>query len=139
MNASEPYKPPQSDVEKKQNERDIIRGLDVYDSWIDKFLAIEKAGGLNFDPKKLEKSMRSSITFNLWAFFFGPIYYLIKGLWKQVITYMLIALALGILLAVIDAPDYIFHGVSIGTSVAFATRANISYYKRKVHRITPWF
>ena len=104
------------------------------DSWKSRFLLIEKAGGPKLPQSaRLTGGERAKILFNVLAFLFGPIYYLIKGMWKKAITLTLIVIALAIVIGLIAN---IFKMPALGTvgnivgGVVFAVRANIDYFKK---------
>jgi hypothetical protein len=118
--------------------RDAISGLDVSDKWKDRFRAIERAGGPSLPQfQKLSFRERSSIQFNWLAFIFGPLYFLAKGLWRQTIAYVLIAIALALLLDALGL-DKVIRAMGMGFSAVYAIRANISYYKKVVEDEAPW-
>ena len=110
--------------------------------WNEVFSLIDKAGGVKMtNLKELSFSERIKARMNWWAFFFGPIYYLIKGMWKKAITYF------GLIIAFFSAVDYIaitffqqndlnIPGVAVG--VIWGMLANIDYYKIKVLNEDKW-
>ncbi len=112
------------------------------EKWIKVFSLIDKAGGVKMpNIKDLTPSERIKARLNFWAFFFGPIYYLIKNMWKKAITYF------GLIILFIVAFDYIaityFHkddinipGVAVG--IIWAMLANVDYYKVKVLGEDKW-
>jgi hypothetical protein len=116
-----------------------IAQLDVSDSWKDTFRLIERAGGPDLPHlKELKFGERFSINFKVLAFFLGPFYYLAKGLWKQAVLYLLFAIVLILLL---DAFGFekVSKSVGYGVAAIYSIRANISYYRKMVLGITPWF
>ena len=118
--------------------RDNISKLDVSDSWKEKFRLIEKAGGPDLPNfRDLPSGERFSIHLNLWALFFGPIYYIVKGLWRQAALYFLVAFVLILVLEAIGLGK-ITRGIGSGLGIVCALRANISYYKKVVLGEAPW-
>ncbi|MUM15888.1 MULTISPECIES: DUF2628 domain-containing protein [unclassified Mycobacteroides] len=81
---------------------------------------------------------RSGMTTNAWAFFLGPIYFFVKGMWRKGITLALMAAgAMGVL--------YIVHassGWTLAVSVVFALvytfTANRAYYLHWVRHSESW-
>ena len=116
-----------------------IEQLDVSDSWKNTFRLIEKAGGPDLPKfKDLSFGERFSMNFKILAFFLGPFYYLAKGLWKQAVLYLLLAIALILLLDAFGL-DKVSKSVGYGFAAIYAVRANVSYYKKVVLGVTPWF
>lgn len=115
-----------------------IINLNVSDTWKKRFRLIEKAGGEKMTKlRELSKSERREINFNPWAFLIGPIYYLAKGLWRQVIVYMAAAVAITV---VMDRLGFRGNGIplSIAFGMFYAMRANPSYYQLRVLGKAPW-
>jgi len=116
-----------------------IAQLDVSESWKKTFRLIEQAGGPDLpNLKALQTGERISISFKPLAFFLGPFYYLAKGLWKQAVAYLLIAIALALLLDTFGLGK-ISKSIGYGFAAVYAVRANVSYYKKMVQGVIPWF
>lgn len=77
--------------------------------------------------------------FNILALLFGPIYYLIKGLWQQALVYTGAWLVTVVVLASLGVNDMLLQAVGFGFTALFATRANIGYYKKEVFGEATWF
>lgn len=108
--------------------------------WKKTFALIEKAGGPKL-PKFRELSPRETqISFNLWGFWLGPLYYLGKGMWKKAIVLFALCLPLvaitQIILKAIGVPEYLAGFIVAGV---FASRANIDYYKKVVLNDNGWW
>ena len=134
-----PYQAPQSTAETPSTQ---IDQLAVSDTWKKRFHLIEKAGGVKLPRfKELSFRERMSVNFNVWAFLFGPIYLLIKGMWKLALTWLGIALLVGILLAVIEMMFQINTGnaAGVGVAVGLSMLANRNYYKKMVQGQLDWF
>ncbi|HVJ38809.1 MAG TPA: DUF2628 domain-containing protein [Stenotrophomonas sp.] len=119
--------------------RDPIAALNVSETWKKRFRAIEKAGGPSMPrQRELLPAERRSVGFNGWAFLFGALYYLAKGLWRQALAYSILIVAICLAVTAMG-----FGGSTsfIGTffAVIFAMRANVSYYQAKVLGEAPWF
>ncbi len=116
-----------------------VEQLDVSDSWKNTFRLIERAGGPDLPQfKELSFGERFSINFKLLAFLFGPFYFLAKGLWKQAVLYLLIALALVFLFDALGL-EKVSKSIGYGFAAIYAVRANVSYYRKAVLNVTPWF
>ncbi|MCW4453586.1 DUF2628 domain-containing protein [Flavobacterium sp. MXW15] len=124
--------------EERGTHHDRIAALDVSETWKRRFRAIEAAGGPELPRfRELPFSERRRVQFNLLAFLLGPFYYLAKGLWRQAVVYVLIALAV-ILLLELAGLDSVTRVVGYGFAAVYAVRANIGYYKRMVLAQPPW-
>ena len=136
---SNPYQPPQSAAETLSTQ---IDQLAVSDTWKKRFHLIEKAGGVKLPRfKELSFRERMSVNFNVWAFLFGPIYLLIKGMWKFALAWLGVALLVGILLGVIESLFQINTGnaAGVGVAVGLSMLANRNYYKKMVQGQLDWF
>lgn len=116
---------------------------DISQLWRIRFDLIEKAGGPALPQhKRLRIGERFRVMFNLWAFIFGPFYYLAKGMWRKGITIFSPGLAL-LILTTILAPDgeldSILSAVNYATVATFTLRANISYYRKMVLGDNGWW
>ena len=80
---------------------------------------------------------RLGLNFNFLGFFFGPIYYLIKGLWRQAVVYLICSVAVAVLFEVVGLGKFA-RGVGYGFAMLYAMRANVSYYRKVVLGETPW-
>lgn len=114
---------------------------DISKSWKEKFSIIEKAGGVKL-PKNRELTFRerSKAIFNVWGWFFGPFYYLTKGMWKKAIVFTALCIAAIVVL------EAIFESMGISTTLTnfigpavFGTRANIDYYKKIILGDNGWW
>ena len=119
-------------------QRDDISRLEVSDKWKDRFRAIERAGGPDLpDFRNLSVSDRRGVQFNWLAFLLGPFYYLAKGLWRQTIVYVLLAIACVFIMEAVGLGKF-GRAVGYGFAAIYGIRANISYYKKVVLGETPW-
>ncbi len=133
-----PYSAPQSAGDAVHSDRtQLIEQLDVSESWKKRFHLIEKAGGEKLTRfKELSFGEKFSINFNILAFLFGFIYFLIKGLWKPALLYFIAVLILSLV--------EVFTGFNmgnapyIGLTAGFASAANRLYYKKMVLGREDW-
>jgi hypothetical protein len=112
------------------------------EAWKRKFALLEKAGGPKLPKaKELAFGERVKVVFNVLGFVFGPFYYLAKGMWKKAISLFSVCIVAIVILAIIldamgmsdEIPIYLI------SSVVFATRANIDYYKKIVLGDNGWW
>ena len=117
---------------------DRISRLDVSDSWKRKFRLIDKAGGPDLPHfRDLPFGERFTLNFNILAFIFGPFYYVLKGLWRQAILYLIAAIVL-IVLFEMAGLGKVARAVGYGFAAIYALRANPSHYKKVVLGESPW-
>lgn len=117
---------------------DSISRLQVSESWKRKFRLIDEAGGPDLPHfRDLPFGERLGISFNFLAFFFGPFYYLAKGLWRQAVLYLIVAVTLMLLLEAMGL-GVLSRGIGFGFAAVYALHANISYYKKVVLGDAPW-
>lgn len=118
--------------------RDHISRLEVSDKWKSRFRAIERAGGVDLPGlRDLARSDRLLVQFNWIAFLLGPFYYVAKGLWRQAIVYVVLAIACSLILEAMGLGKF-GRGVGYGFAAIYCLRANISYYKTRVLGEAPW-
>ncbi|MER1847488.1 DUF2628 domain-containing protein [Proteus mirabilis] len=115
--------------------------------WEERFYFFEKYGS----PKSPEyKAAYKALTFgkriligmNIWAFFFGFIYFLILGLWRKALTLF------GINVAIIIVVSFIVEGLSLSPSILnvvsivlnflWAATANYAYYLKEKKNDQGW-
>lgn len=118
---------------------ELVSQLDVSDRWKRRFRLIEMAGGPDCPRMRdLASAERRVIGFNFLAFFFGPFYFLAKGLWRPAVAYPVLAIALGVMLDMLSR-GRLSHGLGIGFAVIYSMRANVLYYRKTVLGEAPWF
>lgn len=146
MTQSNPYATPQAAfvAPESQVSAEQIAALPVSDKWKQRFSAMHQAGGIKL-PRLKElpaAERRKAFSFNVLAFFFGPIYYAFKGMWKKGLALfvacavVVITLGLGL--------EYVGYGklanaLGYGVSAVFAARANIDYYKKMLLNDNGWW
>ncbi|MDR6992722.1 DUF2628 domain-containing protein [Luteimonas sp. 3794] len=140
-NSAGPYAPPAArpdPVLTASAKPDPIAGLDVSESWKRKFRLIEKAGGPKLPGfRNLRPGERLRVNFNILGFLFGPIYFLIKGLWRQSVVYLICAVTLIVLFEVMGLGE-LARAMGYGFAALYAVRANVSYYRKVVLGETTW-
>ncbi|WOB27947.1 MULTISPECIES: DUF2628 domain-containing protein [Xanthomonas] len=119
-------------------QEDRIDRFNVSDTWKKRFKVIAKAGGTKLpDFRSLSSGERRGINFNWLAFLLGPFYFLAKGLWRQAVVYVLLAIALATLLELVGLGQ-LGRAVGYGFAAIYAVRANVSYYAKVVQGQAPW-
>ncbi len=117
------------------------------EKWRRRFAAIDKAGGERTrwwrwpEGKQLTWKEKRLITSNLWAFVFGPFYYLYLGMWRKAITLSLFALVIDVILGMagdaLNVPIDKF--LWIVSAVIFKQCANVDYYRKTVLGRKEWW
>ena len=124
---------------------DDLAGLS--EKWQLRFAAIEKAGGERTrwwrwpEAKQLTSKERRLITSNLWAFVFGPFYYLYLGMWRKAITLTLVALVIDLILGMAgDALNVpVDNFLWIVSAIMFKQCANVDYFRKTVLKRREWW
>lgn len=112
------------------------------EGWQRIFSLIDKAGGVKKPHlKELTVLERIKSSVSLWAYLFGPLYYLFLGMWKKAITYTVIIVALILLIPVIadvifSSPNFDVSKITFG--IFWMILAKTDYYKLKVLKQDKW-
>lgn len=141
-----PYAAPRSNVDHAGDAESVdIDGLPVSDKWKEKFRLFRKAGAPAFSRLKdlpAGERKRAGFGFNLFAFLFGPFYYLAKGMWRRGLSLMVVCIA------VVAGLEIMFellgwkrlgNALGYGVAAVYAVRANIDYYKKMVLGDNGWW
>ncbi|WP_036460615.1 DUF2628 domain-containing protein [Mycobacterium sp. 141] len=75
---------------------------------------------------------------NILAFLFGPIYFFVKGMWRKGLTLFGIALAVSVVMVMLDASDGVARGAGIAVASLAMSTANYAYYLHVVRRSESW-
>ena len=124
-----------------------VESSGLAEKWQRRFAAIDKAGGERVrwwkwpEAKQLSAKEKRLITSNLWAFVFGPFYYLYLGMWRKAMTLTLVALVIDLILGMagdaINVP--LDHFLWIVSAVMFKQCANVDYYRKMVLKRREWW
>lgn len=131
---------------------DRIASLDVSDQWKQRFYAIEKAGGVHLpllkslspeNRKAAYKAVYGLSASGFLAFFFGPLYYIAKGMWKKGLLIFLVMFgitnALGFLLVMFGMdPERMGWILGFPTAMIFMKLAPLDFYAFKVLKDDGW-
>ena len=139
------YAPPRADVQDVHGNQFTARisDLPVSNNWKSKFHLLEKAGGPKMpELKALAFGERMKITLNFLAFLFGPIYYIVKGMWRKGLALfaacVLAIVGVAFLLELVGLGRFI-NALGYGAAASCAVRANIDYYKKMVLGQNGWW
>ncbi|KAF1006476.1 MAG: hypothetical protein GAK28_02494 [Luteibacter sp.] len=111
--------------------------------WQARFSFFDRFGGpsspeYKAELKKLPFKEKLIVNANIFAFFFGPIYFFILGLWKKALVLIGLVIAVSILLSIVGAPDAVYRGVGAAFSVIYMLTANYSYYLKRAKGQDNW-
>jgi hypothetical protein len=143
MSAQNPYAPPKAKVDADLAIAEIDH-LPVSDSWKRKLKAIHKAGGPNLSNfKNLSREDRNAVPrFNVLAFFFGPLYYVIKGMWKKGLTLFVLCfigiVVLDTVMELIGLGNFT-RATRFAAAAVYAALANGDYYRKMVLGQNGWW
>ncbi|MBH3284025.1 DUF2628 domain-containing protein [Serratia marcescens] len=93
--------------------------------------------GFRHALKKLPFKQKVKVNFNFIAFFFGPVYLFVLGLWKRNITLILIMVVVYTTLSVVFSkmgiayPRYLDVGLGYGFNALYGISANYGYYLKE--------
>lgn len=133
------------------NTNEQVKSTDKYSAkWQERFNFFDTYGAPN-DPRYkaafkalvgFKKRMR--INANMIAFFFGPIYLFVLGLWKKNLAMLGIILAVSTVSTMIfsalgmDFPKPLDAGLNMVFSLSYALTTNYSYYLKEVKGEQSW-
>ncbi len=121
--------------------------VDVPEHWRSRFDFFSRYGQPASSPeataafKQLSFGQRFRLGFNGPAFFFGPIYYAIKGPWRKGLSLLGIAVAISLVIGLVEtAFDFTFPNVSYGVVIGllYSSTANWSYFLHVTRGSTSW-
>jgi hypothetical protein len=110
--------------------------------WLEVFALIESAGGAKLpELKSLSRGDRYKIKMNWLAFFFGPGYFLAMGMWRQVVSYLVLMVlyyhtAEILMINVIGMTEVPFPYLTY--CLVWGMMANRNYYKLQVLGENNW-
>ncbi|MNP25034.1 hypothetical protein D3C76_1178250 [compost metagenome] len=125
------------------NTTDKVQGSSKYSAkWQERFAFFDVHGAPNapgYKPALQQLPLKQKITINanIIAFFFGPIYLFVLGLWKKNLTLLAIVIALGLVLdfvfALVDFnyAKQVNFGVGLAFNLMYALSTNYAYYLKE--------
>lgn len=88
--------------------------------------------------KALPFGQRMRLNFNGPAFFFGPIYFLIKGMWRKALTALAFAIVVSVALTAVSVPASFNTAIGVGIGGVWMLAANYAYYLHVTEASTSW-
>ena len=129
---------------------DELQTYNVSPKWQERFAFFDQHGGPKSPDfkqafKQLPARKRILINLNFIAFFFGPIYFFVLGLWKKNLAIIAIIVALSFSLALIftllgyeQAPKAFDTGMNVVFALMYGLSANYAYYLKQVKGSQGW-
>lgn len=122
---------------------------DVKPKWRERFTFFDSYGhpgspAYRQAMRNLSFGERSRITSNFVAFFFGPIYFFVLGLWKKNLSLLGIWAGVIILVVALEAitgmtlPDLLPQALGFGMAALYMSTANYAYYLQRTRGIQSW-
>lgn len=117
--------------------------------WQERFAFFDKNGAPGTAQyktalKELPFGKRVLVNSNIIAFFFGFIYFFVLGLWRKNLSLLGIAVAIGIVLGVIEGiigislPNAVNTGINIAMALMWSITANYAYYLKETKGLNGW-
>jgi hypothetical protein len=117
--------------------------------WRERFDFFETYGGpgsaeYRAGYRALPFGKKMLISSNVIAFFFGPIYFFVIGLWKKGLTFLGIWLVLVVAMVAFETtsggvvPDIVPRSVGFGMAALYMLVANYAYYLHKAKGVQSW-
>lgn len=129
---------------------DELQTYNVSPKWQERFAFFDQYGGPKSPDfksgfKQLPARKRVLINLNFIAFFFGPIYFFVLGLWKKNLAIIAIIVAISFSLALIftllgyeEAPKAFNSGMNVVFALMYGLSANYAYYLKQVKGSQGW-
>ncbi|WP_409309743.1 DUF2628 domain-containing protein [Pectobacterium sp. B1J-3] len=119
------------------------------EKWQKRFAFYKEFGGpstqaYHAECKKLSFSQRILIRGNIIAFFFGPIYFFVIGLWRKNLAILGIAIVANLIIALIEymvgatLPEQMNTPIGFIFSAIWACTANYAYYLKETQNSKSW-
>ena len=104
--------------------------------WQERFDFFRRYGSPGSSSKETRQALRalgfwkhSRISQNSLAFLFGPIYFAIKGMWRQALTFLAIWVGIATALALVGASYGVFRAAGFGMAFLYSITANYAYFR----------
>lgn len=129
---------------------DELQTYNVSPKWQERFAFFDQHGGPKSPDfkqafKQLPARKRLLINLNFIAFFFGPIYFFVLGLWKKNLAIIAFIVAISIALTVVFAllgyeepPKAFNSGMNVVFALMYGLSANYAYYLKQVKGSQGW-
>ncbi len=121
----------------------IKMNKELSEKWQERFSFFDKYGSPKTPEfkaayKELAFGKRILIGMNIWAFFFGFIYFLILGLWRKALTLFAINIAIFTIIGFLPVNNGVINVVGIAVNILWAITANYAYYLKETKNDQSW-
>lgn len=131
------------------NTPSAIQTPDLKPKWRERFAFFDAYGAPSSPEfraafKALPRGKKRLVNMNFFGFFFGPFYFFALGLWKKALSFIALALGLGVLEVLftmftgIDIPHAVDTGLSVGFAMMIGISTNYAYYLKVVKGSQGW-
>jgi hypothetical protein len=104
--------------------------------WQERFAFFQRYGSPGSASKETRQALRAMglwrnirVSQNFLAYLFGPIYFAVKGMWRQALTFLLVGAGVVTALSLLGASDGVFRAVTLGFCLLYSTTANYAYFR----------
>jgi hypothetical protein len=104
--------------------------------WQTRFDFFRRYGSPGSASKETRQALRSMgfwknyrISQNFLAFLFGPVYFAIKGMWRQALTFLLVGFGVVTTLSLLGVSGGVFRAVGFGFSFMYSITANYAFFR----------
>lgn len=104
--------------------------------WQERFAFFQRYGSPGSVSKETRQALRAMglwrnirVSQNFLAYLFGPIYFAVKGMWRQALTFLLVGAGVATALFLLGASDGVVSGVNVGFHFLYSTTANYAYFR----------
>ncbi|WP_404764933.1 DUF2628 domain-containing protein [Proteus terrae] len=116
---------------------------EISEKWQERFSFFDQYGSPKTSEykaayKALPFGKRILIGMNIWAFFFGFIYFLILGLWRKALTLFAINIAIFTIIGFLPVNNGVINAVGIAVNVLWAITVNYAYYLKETKNDQSW-
>lgn len=114
------------------------------DSWRWKFDFFDTYGLPSASPeakaayRNLSLMAKLRLTSNILAFLFGPLYFVVKGMWRKGLTLLALTITVAVVLVVLDVNETLGRGIGMGIAALAMSTANYAYFLHVVRGSQSW-
>ena len=121
-----------------------INRTELSTTWQKRFAYFDRHGPVSSTPKGrgafqlLPFADKLRLGGNIWAFLFGPLYFLVKGMWRKGLTLLAAAVGLTVPVLLFDVGSAVERVTALLVPVFSLVAANYAYYLHVVEGNQSW-